>query len=124
MMNQYFGEMAYATGWKTKRTIELFGNAYDITVKIQAYDPADSISEEQDQSCRAYIENEKESLACMEKLMLEYSADAENRFSPRRLLFDTDGGCALFCNDAEDADEGIAVCILPDQCMMDQSDYL
>ncbi len=60
----------------------------------------------------------------MEKLMLEYSADAENRFSPRRLLFDTDGGCALFCNDAEDADEGIAVCILPDQCMMDQSDYL
>ncbi len=34
MMNQYFGEMAYATGWKTKRTIELFGNAYDITVKI------------------------------------------------------------------------------------------
>ena len=42
----------------------------------------------------------------------------------RRLLFDTDGGCALLCNDAEDEDEGIAVCILPDKCVMDQSDYL
>ncbi len=99
MMNQYFGEMEYATGWKTKRQIELFGNIYDIVVKIQAYDPEDDISEKQDQACRVYIENEKENLECMEKLMLEYSADAKTRFSPRRLLFDTDGGCALLCND-------------------------
>lgn len=51
MMNQYFGELEYATGWKTKRTIELFGNAYNIAVKIQAYDPDDRISEKQDQAC-------------------------------------------------------------------------
>jgi hypothetical protein len=38
MMNQYFGELEYATGWKTKRQIELFGNTCEITVKIQAYD--------------------------------------------------------------------------------------
>lgn len=36
----------------------------------------------------------------------------------------TDGGFALLCNDAEDEDEGIAVCILPQRCVMDQSDYL
>ncbi len=124
MMNQYFGELEYATGWKTKRQIELFGNLYDIVVKIQAYDSEDGISEKQDQACRVYIENEKENLECMEKLMLEYCADAKTRFSPRRLLFDTDGGCALLCDDAEDEDEGIAVCIIPNQCVMDQSDYL
>ena len=124
MMNQYFGELEYATGWKTKRTIELFGNAYNIVVKIQAYDPDDRISEKQDQAYRAYIENEKENLKCMEKLMLEYNEDAKTRFSPRRLLFDTDGGCALLCDEVEDEDEGIAVCIIPNQCVMDQSDYL
>ena len=56
--------------------------------------------------------------------MLEYNEDAKTRFSPRRLLFDTDGGCALLCDDVEDEDEGIAVCIIPNQCVMDQSDYL
>ncbi len=45
-------------------------------------------------------------------------------FLPRRILFDTDGGCALLCDDIEDRDEGIAVCIMPGKCVMDQSDYL
>ena len=124
MMNQYFGELTYSIGWKTTRDIQLFGETYSIKVKIQACEPEDSIPPAQDQACRTYIENEAENLECMEKLMLEYSADAKTRFSPRRLLFDTDGGCALLCNDAEDEDEGIAVCILPDKCVMDQSDYL
>lgn len=124
MMNEYFGELEYATGWKTKRRIELFGNTYEVVVKIQAYDPEDGISEAQDKACRFYTENEKENLECMEKMMREYSADAESRFSPRRLLFDTEGGCALLCSDTDDMDEGIAVCILPDKCIMDQSDYL
>ena len=34
MMNQYFGELEYATGWKTKRQIELFGNIYDIVSRF------------------------------------------------------------------------------------------
>ena len=124
MTNKYFGELVFAMGWKTKRTIELFGRLHEIVVKVQAYEPEDGISEVQDSACRYYIENEQGNLKCMEHLMLEYSADAEKRFMPRRLLFDTDGGCALLCNDAEDEDEGIAVCILPQRCVMDQSDYL
>ena len=124
MTSNFFGEMEYATGWKTKRKIELFAARYDIVVKIQAYEPEDAISEVQERSCQEYIENEKEYLECIEKMMLEYSSDAVTRFSPRRLLFDTDGGCALLCDDALDMDEGIAVCIIPEKCIMDQSDYL
>jgi hypothetical protein len=124
MNNKYFGELEYATGWKTKRIIELFDEHYEIVIKIQAYEPEDGITEKQDNACKVYIENEKENLKCMEKLMLEYSAEAKERFKPRRLLFDTDGGCALLCADAQDLDEGIAVCILPEKCVMDQSDYL
>ncbi|MCR4598630.1 MAG: hypothetical protein K5678_06330 [Acetatifactor sp.] len=124
MRNKYFGDLEYATGWKTKRTIELFSAIYEVVVKIQAYDPEDGITEVQERACQAYVEKESENLKCIEKLMLEYSADAKTRFSPRRLLFDTDGGCALLCDDIEDRDEGIAVCILPEKCVMDQSDYL
>ncbi len=80
MKNKYFGDLEYATGWKTKRTIELFSSRHDIVVKIQAYDPEDGITEVQERACQAYVENESENLKCIEKLMLEYSADAKTRF--------------------------------------------
>ena len=124
LTSKYFGNMEYSIGWKTKRTIELFGEQREIVVKIQAYEPEDGINDMQDKACKFYIENEKDNLKCMEQLMKEFSANAKTRFKPRHLLFDTDGGCALLCNDAEDEDEGIAVCILPEKGVMYQSDYL
>ena len=60
----------------------------------------------------------------MEKLLLDYSDDAALRFTPSSLYFDRDGGCALLCDDEQDLDEGIAVCILPEKSVEYQSDYL
>ena len=91
MMNQYFGELTYSIGWKTTRDIQLFGKTYSIKVKIQAYEPEDSIPPAQEQACRTYIENEAENLKSMEQLMLDFSFDAASRFSPRTLLFKKNG---------------------------------
>ena len=124
MMNQYFGELTYSIGWKTTRDIQLFGETYSIKVKIQAYEPEDSIPPAQEQACRTYIENEAENLKSMEQLMLDFSSDAASRFSPRTLLFKKNGSCALLCDDERDLDEGIAVCILPEKSVEYQSDYL
>ncbi len=124
MMNQYFGELTYSIGWKTTRDIQLFGETYSIKVKIQAYEPEDSIPPAQEQACRTYIENEAENLKSMEQLMLNFSSDAASRFSPRTLLFKKNGSCALLCDDKQDLDEGIAVCILPEKSVEYQSDYL
>ena len=124
MMNQYFGELTYSIGWKTTRDIRLFGKNHTIKVKIQAYEPEDSIPPAQDQACRTYIENEAENLKSMEQLMLDFSSDAASRFSPRTLLFKKNGSCALLCDDEQDLDEGIAVCILPEKSVEYQSDYL
>ena len=49
---------------------------------------------------------------------------AESRFTPTALHFDREGGCALLCDDEEDADDGIAVCIIPEKCVVSQDDYL
>lgn len=124
MMNQYFGELTYSIGWKTTRDIQLFGKNHSITVKIQVDDAETGLSPAQEDACRAYIEHEAENLKCMEQLMLDFSANAASRFSPRRLLFNYFGGCALLCDDESDLDEGIAVCILPEKCVEYQSDYL
>ena len=124
MMNQYFGEMQFSIGWKTKREITLFDKACTVTVKIQAYEAEDEIPSVQEQACRAYIEHEAENLKSIEQLMTDFSVNAASRFSPRTLLFKIDGGCALLCDDEKDLDEGIAVCILPDKCVEYQSNYL
>ena len=39
-------------------------------------------------------------------------------------LFGRDGECALLCDDSEEPDEGIAVCIYPTEIIMSQDDYL
>ena len=124
MMNKYFGELLYSMGWKTKRDIKLFGNDYTITIKIQAYEPTDSIPEVQEQACREYTENEKEYLKSIENMMLEFCDYAESRFSPRTLLFKVNGKCALLCDDAEDLDDGIAVEIIPEKNVTYQNVYL
>ena len=56
--------------------------------------------------------------------MKEFSGAAETRFSPRRLLFTVSGESALLCDDAEDEDEGIAVCLLPEKTVEYQSNFL
>ena len=116
--------MEYSIGWKAPREIVLFGKPCTITVKVQAYEPDDIIPPVQEDACRQYAENEADLLKTAEELMKEFSGAAETRFSPRRLLFTVSGECALLCDDAEDEDEGIAVCLLPEKTVEYQSDFL
>lgn len=89
-----------------------------------AYKSEKEILPVQENAWVAYTQNENESLKCFEDLMLNYSNDAETRFIPTSLHFDREGGCALLCDDVRDEDEGIAVCIMPEKCVVEQSDYL
>ena len=91
---------------------------------VLAYESEKEILPVQEKAWTAYTEHETDNLICFEELMSEYSSDAETRFVPASLYFDRGGGCALLCDDADDLDEGIAVCIMPEKCIVDQSDYL
>ena len=123
MTNKYFGELEFDHGWVAKRQIRLFNRIYDIDYFL-AYESEKEILPVQEKAWTAYTEHETDNLRCFEELMSEYSSDAETRFVPASLYFDREGGCALLCDDADDLDEGIAVCIMPEKCIVDQSDYL
>ena len=124
MMNEYFGELTFDSGWVTKRSIQLFGKTYEVAVYVLAYKTESDILPIQEEAWTSYSEKESENLMCFETLMKEYSEDAESRFTPPALNFDREGGCALLCDDEKDADDGIAVCIIPEKCVVSQDDYL
>ena len=124
MTDPFFGELTYSVGWKAKREITLFGSAYTVTVKIQAYEPDAAMPPAQQSACCSYAEQEIGYLAQIEQLMLADSPNAAKRFTPRTLLFKVSGACALLCDDAKDEDGGIAVQIIPQPRVLLQDDFL
>lgn len=124
MYHNYFGNMNYSIGWKVKRRINIFDKEYIITVKIQANKPDQNFPEVQNNACTEYVKSEKMYLEKIEILMTEYSENAKTRFLPKTLLFRRDGVCAMLCDDSEDPDNGIAVCIIPEMKIMLQDDFL
>lgn len=116
--------MKYSIGWKTERKIKIFDTEYNITVKIQAYDDEQELQAEQLESCKMFVDNEKKMLSSIEKLMFEFSANYKERFIPQMLLIKRNGSVALLCDDEEYPDEGIAVCVYPEKCVLSQDEYL
>ena len=110
--------------WKTNKSIVLFGHSYVVTVKIQAYLEEDGITKEQENAYINFLNTEEIKMNCIERLLKEYSASAELRFIPKTLLIDRDGAYALLFDDEDNPDDGIAVCLEPEEKIMSQDDYL
>ncbi len=124
MMHDVFGDIEFTVGWKTNKSIVLFGHSYVVTVKIQAYLEEDGITKEQENAYINFLNTEEIKMNCIERLLKEYSASAELRFIPKTLLIDRDGAYALLFDDEDNPDDGIAVCLEPEEKIMSQDDYL
>ncbi|WP_028504329.1 hypothetical protein [Ruminococcus albus] len=85
---------------------------------------ATQIFVEQLRSYGLYIDREKEMIASIEKLMSDFSTNFDNRFIPKTLLIKRSGAIALLCDDVKNPDEGIAICLFPEKCVISQDDYL
>lgn len=123
-MKTIFGNMEFDTGFKRQDSIIYFGEAKSITVKAKAYFEKDGITKEQMDAMKKYCDNKAVINNRIIDLAMEYSEDAKNRFIPRTLLFERDGECALLCDDIEEPDDGIAICIFPNEIVISQDDYL
>ena len=124
MMHDVFGDIEFTVGWKTNKSIVLFGHSYVVTVKIQAYLEEDGITKEQENAYINFLNTEEIKMSCIERLLKEYSASAELRFIPKTLLIDRDGAYALLFDDEDNPEDGIAVCLEPEEKIMAQDDYL
>lgn len=124
MLHDLFGEITFNTGWKSKKTIRLFDKEYTINLKIQAYFEEDGITEEQENAYSEFCKSENEKLETVENLLRGYSDSPEQEFIPKTLLINRDGAYALLCDDTDNEDEGIAVCLYPEEVIISQDDYL
>lgn len=124
MLHDLFGEITFNTGWKSKKTIRLFDKEYTINLKIQAYFEEDGITEEQENAYSEFCKSENEKLETVENLLRGYSDSPEQEFIPKTLLINRDGSYALLCDDIDNEDEGIAVCLYPEEVIISQDDYL
>ena len=124
MMETILGKMEFNTGFKCNSKITFCGEESDIVVKAKAYFETDGISEAQMDAMAKYSDSLKKVWSLMTDLAEEYDENAKQRFVPKTLLFGRNGECALLCDDNDEPDEGIAICIYPKAVIISQDDYL
>lgn len=125
MKNIIFGEMVFNTGWKSLVDIELFDKTTKVTVKAKAYFEKDGITNEQEVAFSDFNKNKEQRLKRTELLLFDFGGDnAANRFVPKTLLFERDGSYGILFDDHQDEDNGIIVCLIPDEKVLTQDDYL
>ena len=125
MNNITFGELTFNTGWKTKTNISLYGTNYNVVVKVKAYYENDGVTAEQESAYADFKENKNARLITVEKLLNDFAnSNSSERFIPRTLLFQRNGGYALLFDDKLDEDGGVAVCLAPKAEVLAQDEYL
>ena len=124
MKHELFGEISFSMGWKTKKTIRLSNNEFNVILKIKAYFEDDGIASEQEKSYEEFLDNEMVILKKIDELLEKNNYAIKERIIPKTLLISRDGSIALLCDDKEEPDEGIAVCIMPEMKIVSQDDYL
>ncbi|MDR1320693.1 MAG: hypothetical protein LBK56_04615 [Gracilibacteraceae bacterium] len=125
MKNSVYGELIFNTGWKTAVDMPMFGKIVNVTVKLKAYYEKDGVTAEQEKAISDFEATKVQKLAIIEKLLNDCAnGNAAERFKAKTLLFERDGSCALLCDDEENEDDGVAVCLVPVEEVMSQDEYL
>lgn len=124
MDNSVFKDFHFDVGWKASSKVMIFGKATPVVVKAKAYFEEDGVTDKQEQAYLNYSKDMKSVWDDIERLLLAFDPAAAGRFTPTMLLFDRDGGYALLCDDEQDPDDGVAVCLAPSQSVVSQDDYL
>lgn len=124
MEHDFFSEFKFQTGWKKNDKIDLFGNEYDVVVKLSAYFEEDGITEEQKKAYIKYKNTEKTVWERLECLLTDFRENPVEEFIPTTLLIDRNGETAFLLDDENAPEEGIAACIFPEEKLVSQDEYL
>lgn len=124
MNSDVFKDFQFSVGWKTKSQVTLFDKTIPVVVKVKAYFEEDGVTAEQEQAYLNYSKDKKLVWDKIERMLIDYDPAAAERFTPTMLLFNRDGAYTLLCDDEQDPDDGIAVCLAPSQSIVSQDNYL
>ena len=117
-----FGEMEYKFGWFKREILNLWGNEYEIIIKVIAYNESE-INEEQRNSYLRLKSNineiSKNSLELLKEYILKnYENDiSENQIFklviPKTLLFKQNGDFGILCDTSLDEENGFVIVLSP-----------
>lgn len=123
--NPFWEKMSFHIGWKANSSIVFYGAEYSITIKAKAYRKEDGITPEQDEALSDFAARKDSVLRTAERLLDKFrNGNGAAYFTPRTLLFERDGSYALLCDDSMDENDGVAVCLAPNQEVVSQDEYL
>ena len=125
MKNAIFGDLVFDVMWEKNENINMFGVSYMITVDVQAYYEKDGVTKEQEHAYSNFLSSKDIILKSASELLQQFAGPkAAARFTPRTLLFQRNGECALLLDDVKDTDGGVAVILTKPQKVVYQDEYL
>ena len=117
-----FGEMEYKFGWFKREILNLWGNEYEIIIKVIAYNESE-INEEQRNSYLRLKSNINEISKNSLELLKEYILkNYENEISenqifklviPKTILFKQNGDFGILCDTSLDEENGFVIVLSP-----------
>lgn len=125
MIDKDFGEVIFNEGFDTKINVTIFSKTQKVLVTALAYEESDGISKEQKKSFLTFNNKKIEYISKIESILVdEFGNKANDRFNISSIFIDRDGELALLFDDQQNEDEGIAVQIIPEILICEQSNYL
>lgn len=124
MIKPLLEQLTYNYGFDKYEKITLFNKEQTLLVTLQSYRESDGITEEQEKTYYEFFQNEQKYVAIVEKSLIDLAGiDAERVYILTSIVVCRDGKLALLF-DLNNEEEGLAVQVIPDVLVCDQSEYL
>lgn len=124
MIKPLLEQLTYNYGFDKYEKITLFNKEQTLLVTLQSYRESDGITEEQEKTYYEFFQNEQKYVAIVEKSLIDLAGiDAERVYILTSIVVSRDGKLVLLF-DLNNEEEGLAVQVIPDVLVCDQSEYL
>lgn len=124
MIKPLLEQLTYNYGFDKYEKITLFNKEQTLLVTLQSYRESDGITEEQEKTYYEFFQNEQKYVAIVEKSLIDLAGiDSERVYILTSIVVSRDGKLALLF-DLNNEEEGLAVQVIPDVLVCDQSEYL
>lgn len=124
MIKPLLDQLTYNYGFDKYEKITFFNKEQTLLVTLQSYRESDGITEEQEKIYYEFFQNEQKYVAIVEKSLIDLAGiDAERVYTLTSIVISREGKLALLF-DLNNEEEGLAVQVMPDVLVCDQSEYL
>lgn len=126
MSTDLFAGAKFNYAWEVPLSLKLYGTDYAIVVSADAYYDTDEVTDEQNSSFKAFIENYDDIIANVEKLLIDEAGSkgsAMERFKPKLIKIKRNGDYGIVFDDKDDFENGLVITVSPKYGLMSTDEY-